>query len=382
MVNGAKRWCFTINFKEDNHDDIIMEMAEFITKVFGTAADGPQGDVTKYIEYIVAQREKGEKCGTMHIQGFVILKEKKTLSWMHQHFWKGGHYEVARGTNNDCIEYCKKAKTWYMFTPDLAQWFGSDGRWERGTLPKRGEAPKKGEMLMDAAEELDIIKEGYKRPHEVNTLTLMQPGFVQAYKMLTEDILGPYRPELKIITMIGRPGTGKSFTIHKIFQDKVGRALYGNNGTWFQNPTADVMVFEEFCGQIQLQRMLQYLDPYPLALEVKGRMAPAMYKVVVITSNTRPDAWYKGDEAGQPGKRTDSILALWDRLGFSSGAYVPVRTCGHYLEEPVGLSIDQARKWFLQQVARIVDWVEPIDDDEPEHESLGSQDTPYNSDTE
>lgn len=378
---GAKRWCFTLNFKQDNHDDALMRMANFITQVFGTAADGPQGQQDKYIDYIVAQREKGENGGNMHIQGFVIFKERHNLTWMHNHFWKGGHYEVARGTNQQCRDYCTKEKTWYRFEPSLIKWFGSDGRWEVGTLPKRGEAPKKGEMLMDAAEELDIIKEGYKRPHEVNTLTLMQPGFVQAYKMLTEDILGPYRPELKIITMIGRPGTGKSFTIHKIFQDKVGRALYGNNGTWFQNPTADVMVFEEFCGQIQLQRMLQYLDPYPLALEVKGRMAPAMYKIVVITSNTRPDAWYKGDEAGQPGKRTDSILALWDRLGFSSGAYVPVRTCGHYLEEPYGLSVPQARKWFLQQVARIVDWVEPIDEDEAEHESLGSQDTPYDSDS-
>ena len=45
---------------------------------------------------------------------------------------------------------------------------------------------------------------------------------------------------------------------------------YGNNGVWFQNPLSDVMVFEEFCGQIMLQRMLQFLDPYPLALEVKG----------------------------------------------------------------------------------------------------------------
>lgn len=116
---GAKRWCFTINFKEDNHDDIIMELAEFITKIFGTAADGPQGAVTKYIEYIVAQREKGEKCGTMHIQGFVIFKERHNLTWLHNHFWRGGHYEVARGTNQQCIDYCKKAKTWYMFTPDL-----------------------------------------------------------------------------------------------------------------------------------------------------------------------------------------------------------------------------------------------------------------------
>ena len=36
------------------------------------------------------------------------------------------------------------------------------------------------------------------------------------------------------------------------------------------------MVFEEFAGQIPLQKMLKLLDPYPMALEVKGGMRPAM----------------------------------------------------------------------------------------------------------
>ena len=56
------------------------------------------------------------------------------------------------------------------------------------------------------------------------------------------------------------------------------------------------MVFEEFAGQIQLQKMLKLLDPYPLALEVKGGMRPAMYTLAIITSNTRPDGWYKDEE--------------------------------------------------------------------------------------
>ena len=30
--------------------------------------------------------------------------------------------------------------------------------------------------------------------------------------------------------------------------------------------------------------MLKYLDPYPMALEVKGGMRPAMYETVIITA--------------------------------------------------------------------------------------------------
>ena len=50
-----------------------------------------------------------------------------------------------------------------------------------------------------------------------------------------------------------------------------------------------------------------------------------MYETVIITSNTRPDGWYRNEE--QDGKRTDSLLALWDRLGFKNGNNTICRTC-------------------------------------------------------
>ena len=113
------------------------------------------------------------------------------------------------------------------------------------------------------------------------------------------------------------------------------------------------MVFEEFAGQIQLQKMLKLLDPYPLALEIKGGMRPAMYETVIITSNTRPDGWYKDEEQG--GKRTDALLALWDRLGFKNGNNTICRTCGTYLEpaQPGAITaqwLDSTRNWFMQQL--------------------------------
>lgn len=366
----AKRWCFTVNAKEGDIDGQGgPNLYEFISHVFGNAADGPQCRADEFIEYIIAQREKGSN-GNVHIQGFVIFKKRVQLTWLQKNFWLNAHYEVARGTNKQCADYCRKDDTYFPFEGIKARLMDSNGRWEHGKLPKREEAPKKSEIMQEAIEQINEIKQGYIRPREISTQTFFAPGFIQAYKLLTAEILGPYRPDLKIITLIGPPGTGKSYAIHQIFGESIGRSLYCNNGTWFQNPCAKVMVFEEFCGQIQLQRMLQFLDPYPLALEVKGGMAPAMYDTVVITSNTRPEGWYKGDEAGVPGKRTDAILALWDRLGFSNGAFVPSRTCGHYLEAPPGLSLADTRKWFHDQIARIVDWVEPIEEDEPEHEEL------------
>ena len=106
---------------------------------------------------------------------------------------------------------------------------------------------------------------------------------------------------------------------------------------------------------ISLQKMLKYLDPYPMALEVKGGMRPAMYETVIITSNTRPDGWYRNEE--QDGKRTDSLLALWDRLGFKNGNNTICRTCGTYLEpaQPGAITrqwLNSTRNWFMGQLIR------------------------------
>lgn len=338
MPNGAKRWCFTIN--NPTAEDCFFWVDGDMEHV---------SDLMVNMEYFVIQEERGEN-GTLHWQGFLILKKKHELSWMKRRVNGRAHWEVAKGTPKQASDYCKKDDT---YTGGL--------RWEMGSLPAPPEVKKRDERLQEAAMELDVLKEGFKRPSEIPSMTLLQCGFIPAMKELTADVLGPWRPELQIITMVGPPGTGKSYAIQKWFPGH-GRCICGNNGVWFQQPLADVMVFEEFCGQIQLQRMLQYLDPYPLALEIKGAMRPAMYTKVIITSNTRPDGWYKGDEAGSAGKRTDAILALWDRIGFSCGAYVPVRTCGHYLEAPVGMAVTDCRNWFDSQIASILGTPEPVTD--------------------
>lgn len=342
MSGRATRWCFTINNPTDADKFWCVDGDE----------DHPN-DLLVNIQYFILQEERGEE-GTTHWQGFLILKERQRLAWMKRRINARAHWEVARGTNEQARDYCRKEDT---YTGGLRKEFGQ--------LPERAKAGKASERLEAAAAELDEIKEGYKRPRDVSSMTLLQCGFIPAYKELTADILGPYRPELKIITMVGPPACGKSYCIQKNFPGH-GRCICGNNGVWFQNPLADVMVFEEFCGQIQLQRMLQYLDPYPLALEVKGGMRPAMYSLVIITSNTPPSGWYKGDEVGQPGKRTDALLALWDRIGYTNGGYVPARQCGHYLEAPQGMTVIELRDWFDRAVQTIVQGHEPISDDEQE----------------
>lgn len=355
----AKRWCFTIN------NPIADETADPNDRFWDNSPGSSSMEPMIDIEYLILQEERGEN-GTLHWQGFLILKKKRRLTWLRRHLNARAHWEIARGTNEQARDYCKKEDT---YTGGL--------RLELGKFPERAAPKKAAERRQDAAEQLDIIKEGYKRPREIPSMTLMECGFIPAMKELTADILGPFRPELKIITMVGPPATGKSYAIQHFFPDH-GLCMPGNNGVWFQRPTEDVMVFEEFKGQIPLQRMLKLLDPYPYALEVKGGMRPAMYKLVIITSNTTPRFWYsEGKEDG--GKQLDAIHALWDRIGYSDGSYVPVRTCGHYLEapslmnaygQPVQQYIQQCREFFWNSLARIVGRDPIEEDDTPSQEII------------
>lgn len=341
----SRRWCFTINnpqVDETYNDQFWMLHPDII-------------------KYLIVQEEKGHNEGTVHWQGFVILTRQQRLSYMKK-LNRRAHWEVTRGTSEEAAAYCRKEDT-----------FTGGFRFEIGELPTQKAGGHK-ERLEEAASTLEAIKECYQPPKKINPLVLMQPGFIAAYSALTTDVLGPYRPDLKIITLIGPPGSGKSYAIQHFFPEH-GRCIAGNSGVWFQSPLEEVMVFEEFCGQIQLQKMLQLLDPYPLALEIKGGMRPALYKTAVITSNTRPDKWYKTDPPGtvksifdEPNKRDDAVMALYDRIGFSNGSYVPVRKCGHYFEAPQGYTIDQLRCFFWNALQEVLGFDPSLQDGDTEDE--------------
>lgn len=331
----GKRWCFTINNPVDA--DRFWENEDFLRDTF---------------QYLILQEEVGEH-GTPHIQGFCILKSKKRGTWLQAHASERGHYEICRGTDQQASDYCRKDDTHPQ----------GGLRFEWGSLPQRTAAPKHSERLQEAMEEVELVKSGYKRPSEIGASTLLMSGFVPAYKLLTQTVMGPFRPDLKIITIIGPPGCGKSFALYKHFPS-AGRALYGNGGLWWSNPTSDVLLIEEFNGQIPLQKLLQLLDPYPQQIEVKGGMAPLCARVIAITSNVTPDKWYKMDEGtgdDPTSKRNLALQALYDRLGYAHTTGRQIRQNAFYLEPSIEEGSDQPyeeqihaiREWLMEKLALI-----------------------------
>lgn len=89
----SPRWCFTINNPVEQDTDTLLAISD----------DLPGNG----IEYLVYGREIGDN-GTPHLQGFVIFTSRKRLATVRGIIGHRAHLEVARGTNAQASDYCKK----------------------------------------------------------------------------------------------------------------------------------------------------------------------------------------------------------------------------------------------------------------------------------
>lgn len=87
---SAKRWTVTINNYTDDDEE---QIKSFCTE--------------RNCEYAIFGKETGEK-GTRHLQGFVHLHRKVRISTVKKNICKTGHYEMARGTDEQNKLYCSK----------------------------------------------------------------------------------------------------------------------------------------------------------------------------------------------------------------------------------------------------------------------------------
>lgn len=280
----ARRWVFTIN---------------------NPVAPYPR-TLGRGMRYLVFQLEKGAQ-GTPHLQGYCEFERPKRLGGVTGCFegdyrepQPRGHWEIARGTYEQCKAYCTK-----LGTREEGPWeFGEAGPGERARTDLRSAAA----ALLSSGKISDVPPDVFLK-YGSNCLKLASRA------------AAPYRPELRIVCVCGPTGIGKSYGIRNRYPGCYC-PYYGNCGLWWDGYCEqEVVLLEEFAGQIQLQKLLQLLDPYPAQVECKGGSVAARYKVVFIVSNRCPELWYDNPRrADGSGTRDKELEALYRRIGYGKYA--------------------------------------------------------------
>ncbi len=252
----SRNWVFTLNNPNEPYGTLICEQST-------------------YLKY---QLERGEVAGTVHYQGFVLFKQKKSLRQVKIWF-PGAHLEMMRGSVTQNEFYCGKEDT------------RIDGPWDFG------EAPVGAGARTDILACKSMIDDG-KTDKEVadSYFGTWARGYraFGVYRRLTM----PHRAwSTYAIVYWGPPGSGKSRHAYELGGDSqfwVNRPNSRNGSLWWCGYAGEeTVVIDEFYGWISRDIMQRIVDRYPLTLETKGGSVEFIARRVIITSNSPPDMWWK-----------------------------------------------------------------------------------------
>jgi len=231
--------------------------------------------------YLVFQHERCAETGRLHWQGYCLFDAPKRFGGV-KGLLPEAHWEPRRGTHEEARAYCTK---------DLTR---VDGPYERGDPPKPGSRTDLGALCKAVAAGATDAALAQSMPECI----LRYHRGIGALRM---SLVEQRRHKTACIVLWGPAGCGKSKWAHDTFPT----AFTKDPEKWWDGYCGeDVVILDEFYGQLKLEYMLKLLDRYPVRFEQKGGYVQFRARLVVITSNTEPQEWYRGltervDRAGR-----------------------------------------------------------------------------------
>lgn len=210
------------------------------------------------------------------------------------------HMEKAYGTSRENRDYITKSGKWAG--TNKAETSVAGTFFEFGALPTEAEekSPVMHQLLQNVKEGMtttEIIEQTPSMAFRVRDIDLLRQTLT-AEKYAVEN-----RP-LEVSYLYGASGAGKTRSIYEAYDPRSiyrvtnYRAARGISFDGYHGQ--EVLVFEEFSGQIPIEDMLNYLDIYPLSLPARYNDKTACYTTVYITSNLPLEKQYRGEQWDRP----------------------------------------------------------------------------------
>jgi hypothetical protein len=228
--------------------------------------------------YLVAQLERGEETGRVHVQGYVRFEHPVTLSTVVRRLGGASVYPVTRTPGAARNYACKEAT-----------------RLE-GTSPVEFGSPPEQGKRNDLTEFVEEVRAGKRKRDLLET----HPSVIARYRSFYNDIsetVQPSRDEVEVRLYVGPTRVGKSYAARHpdgFSPDDVWVApVYSGRTFWYDGYDGQsVAVFDDFGGEMPLKKLLQVLDVYAIRTEVKGGFTWWNPKLIIITANEDPWSWY------------------------------------------------------------------------------------------
>ncbi len=269
----AKHWCFTLNNPEIDPQDMI--------------------DLLRPIsDYAVFQLETSGT-NTDHYQGYVEFKTRKRLTAVTKIFQ--AHWTKRYSSRRACRDYCMKKES------------QTAGPWETGVFTEKcGNQGKRS----DIAECVSMIRNGAT----LDSVCVEHPDtYVRYYRSFRAiQYLKVYNkpPDMRVPKTVhllyGKTRTGKSTFAHVL--DKKLYKFPHTKTCWADGYYGQkTLFFDDFAGNIRLDKMLQMTDAFATQVEIKGDMIWLHHNTVIIATNEDPMMWW-------PERNEDSREAFFARM--------------------------------------------------------------------
>lgn len=224
----------------------------------------------------------------LYFAGFINFKTKREFSVIKEIIGSNAHVEGARGTDFDNEAYCSKQCVGWRFGEPV----GQGRRTDLEAVVKRIEG---GDSLVEVAKQCPTEFIKYSR------------GIERLHTLLACNTVRDWKTEVTVLW--GPTGTGKSYKASALAKSGEG-VYYKPRGPWFDGFNGQhTVIIDDFYGWIKYDEMLRICDRYPHKVEIKGAFIEFTARHIIITSNSSPNKWWKGEWYNE-----ETYKALYRRL--------------------------------------------------------------------
>lgn len=234
------------------------------------------------VHYAIYQLERGEN-GTPHLQGYIRFANRKRFTTVMRFLDNPRyHIEPARGSEQQCHDYCSKADTRIEAPHEFkAENFQED----QGKQGRRSDLQAVADELKANKPLKDIFAD------HPTTCIKFHAGVVKTAAMIKP--LPPIARDKEVLVFWGETNTGKTHWAMTLFPGLYSVAP--GRGPWDTYEGEETVLFDEFdWTQWPITDMNRFLDKWRCQLNCRYANKYLDATRVVICANSSPAVWYQG----------------------------------------------------------------------------------------